>query len=218
MKSKQMLIAILLAMLPLLGHAQVRLSGQVFDEDGKTPLPGVNIRVDNSLNGGTTNIKGEFSISNLPEGKHTLNFSYVGYETQKYATEGSQYRVTGSVVYGNETYTPSWAPRESQFRTWLQLSAKAEHYFPMLPHITIGVKGELFASTKKRLKSYTGTIVQAPGFTPTPHSQMVFNEGFHANQYIAGGIIPIYKIMKNLQLRSEFYAFSPFRKILRDED
>lgn len=90
MKSKQMLIAILLAMLPLLGNAQVRLSGQVFDEDGKTPLPGVNIRVDNSLNGGTTNIKGEFSISNLPEGKHTLNFSYVGYETQKYATEGSQ--------------------------------------------------------------------------------------------------------------------------------
>lgn len=65
MKKEQMLIAILLAMLPLLGHAQVRLSGQVFDEDGKTPLPGVNIRVDNSLNGGTTNIKGEFSISNL---------------------------------------------------------------------------------------------------------------------------------------------------------
>ena len=90
MKKEQMLIAILLAMLPLLGHAQVRLSGQVFDEDGKTPLPGVNIRVDNSLNGGTTNIKGEFSISNLPEGKHTLNFSYVGYEAQKYATEGSQ--------------------------------------------------------------------------------------------------------------------------------
>lgn len=169
-------------------------------------------------------------------GISSIDFDYNTLNSPVYATEGSQYRVTGSVVYGNETYTPgidndemsaiygdetyapSWPPRESQFRTWLQLSAKAEHYFPMLPHITIGVKGELFASTKKRLKSYTGTIVQAPGFTPTPHSQMVFNEGFHANQYIAGGIIPIYKIMKNLQLRSEFYAFSPFRKILRDED
>ncbi len=151
-------------------------------------------------------------------GISSIDFDYNTLNAPVYATEGSRYRVTGSVVYGNETYTPFWDEQESAFRTWLQLSAKVEHYFPMLPHITIGIRGELFASTKKRLKSYTGTIVQAPGFTPTPHSQMVFNEGFHANQYIAGGIMPIYKIMKNLQLRSEFYAFSPVRKILRDED
>ena len=29
--------------------------------------------------------------------------------------------------------------------------------------------------------------------------------------------MPIYKIIKNLQLRGEFYAFSPFRKILRGD-
>ena len=65
MRKKNTLIVILLSMLPFHLSAQIKLSGQVLDEDGKTPLPGVNIRVDNSLNGGTTNIKGEFSISNL---------------------------------------------------------------------------------------------------------------------------------------------------------
>ena len=148
----------------------------------------------------------------------SADFDYNTLNAPIYATAGSRYRITGSVVYGTETYTPYWGTRSKQFHTWLQLSAKIEHYFQMLPHITVGIRGELFASTKKRLQSYTGTIVQAPGFTPTPHSQMVFNEGFHANQYIAGGVMPIYKILKNMQLRGEFYAFSPFRKILRDND
>ncbi len=148
----------------------------------------------------------------------SADFDYNTLNAPIYATAGSRYRITGSVVYGTETYTPYWGTRSKQFHTWLQLSAKIEHYFQMLPHITVGIRGELFASTKKRLQSYTGTIVQAPGFTPTPHSQMVFNEGFHANQYIAGGVMPIYKVLKNMQLRGEFYAFSPFRKILRDND
>ena len=148
----------------------------------------------------------------------SADFDYNTLNAPVYATAGSRYRITGSVVYGTETYTPYWGTRSKQFHTWLQLSAKIEHYFQMLPHITVGIRGELFASTKKRLQSYTGTIVQAPGFTPTPHSQMVFNEGFHANQYIAGGVMPIYKVLKNMQLRGEFYAFSPFRKILRDDD
>lgn len=78
----------LLATFPFWMQAQVRLSGQVTDEDG-TPLAGVNIRVDNSLTGGTTDGKGAFSITGLSDGEHTLNFSYVGYEPQKYHTEGS---------------------------------------------------------------------------------------------------------------------------------
>lgn len=43
MERKNVLMVMLLALLPMLMQAQVRLSGQVFDEDGKTPLPGVNI-------------------------------------------------------------------------------------------------------------------------------------------------------------------------------
>lgn len=70
-------------------HAQASLQGRVTDESG-APLPGVNIRVDNSLTRGTTNGKGEFRITGLQGEEHTLNFSRVGYEPAKYKASGSR--------------------------------------------------------------------------------------------------------------------------------
>lgn len=71
-------------------YAQVTLSGKVTDQENGEPLAGVNIRVDNSLSGGTTNGKGEFRIKSLPEGKHKLSFTYVGYSSKHFTTEGNQ--------------------------------------------------------------------------------------------------------------------------------
>lgn len=88
MKVKQIFISLMLVLFPLLAQAQLVLRGKVVDNGGE-PLPGVNIRVDNSLVGGTTDGKGEFQIKGLPEGKHTLNFSYVGYEPKKLSVDGS---------------------------------------------------------------------------------------------------------------------------------
>lgn len=151
-------------------------------------------------------------------GISSIDIDYNTLNMPLYATEGSRYRLIGSVVYGKEHYNPAWSIGDKKFRMWVQLSARAEHYFKLPWNLSLGIMGEVFASSKTRLQSYTGTIVQSPGFTPTPHSQMTFNEAFHANQYVAGGIIPIWKILKGLQLRGEFYAFSPFHKILRGEN
>ena len=70
MKTNYLLAAILCCLTPLL-HAQTALSGKVVSADTNEPLAGVNIRVDNSLTGCTTNGKGEFIIDNLPDGQHT---------------------------------------------------------------------------------------------------------------------------------------------------
>lgn len=78
MKTNYLLAAILCCLTPLL-HAQTALSGKVVSADTNEPLAGVNIRVDNSLTGCTTNGKGEFTIDNLPDGQHTLRFSYIGF-------------------------------------------------------------------------------------------------------------------------------------------
>ena len=86
---KQFLLAALLCCLMVSLHAQVTLSGKVTDKEYGEPLVGVNIRVDNSLSGGTTNGKGEFSISNLPDGKHVLSFTYVGYTPLHFTTKGN---------------------------------------------------------------------------------------------------------------------------------
>ncbi len=45
------------------------------------PLPGVNIQVDGSSKGATTDSAGKFDLQ-LPEGRYTLRISFVGYHTQ----------------------------------------------------------------------------------------------------------------------------------------
>lgn len=88
MKKKILLTAALCSFMASL-CAQVTLNGKVTDEEDGEPLVGVNIRVDKSLSGATTNGKGEFSISNLPEGKHVLRFTYVGYTPKHITVEGN---------------------------------------------------------------------------------------------------------------------------------
>ena len=89
MKTNYLLAAILCCLTPLL-HAQTALSGKVVSADTNEPLAGVNIRVDNSLTGCATNGKGEFIIDNLPDGQHTLRFSYIGFTPKKYTADGQE--------------------------------------------------------------------------------------------------------------------------------
>jgi len=61
-------------------YAQVRITGTVTSSDDGSPLPGVNVFVQGTTTGTTTNTDGEYEIS-IPEGA-TLVFSFVGYETR----------------------------------------------------------------------------------------------------------------------------------------
>ena len=72
MKVKLLLTAITLSCLAIDVLAQVSISGKIVSADTNEPIVGANIRIDQSLSGCTTNGKGEFSISNLPDGKHVL--------------------------------------------------------------------------------------------------------------------------------------------------
>ncbi|MDR1172816.1 MAG: TonB-dependent receptor [Bacteroidales bacterium] len=61
-------------------------SGTVEDEGG-TPMPGVNVLIKGTLNGVVTDAGGNYSIT-VPEDNATLVFSFVGYATQEIAMEG----------------------------------------------------------------------------------------------------------------------------------
>ena len=75
-----MLLAWLCGVMTL--SAQTGVSGRVINADTNEPVVGANIRVDHSLTGDVTNTRGEFTISNLPEGTHTLNVSHLNYTTE----------------------------------------------------------------------------------------------------------------------------------------
>lgn len=61
------------------------LKGKVLDKDTKEPLPFVTVIVylnGNTVNGGTTDIDGEYTIKPVDPGAYDVNFQFVGYQPQ----------------------------------------------------------------------------------------------------------------------------------------
>lgn len=137
-----------------------------------------------------------------------------------YPWRGKMISIVGEFISDKEMYRPGGESeiKDEKRHSWLVMHAKASKYFNPNRHFGIGILGDLLLSTKNFNSTYTATIVQAPAFTPTPHSKTVFNEAFRANQYVAVGIVPIWHIIKNLQLRGDFYCFAPLFKIEQSAD
>lgn len=140
--------------------------------------------------------------------------------------EGFRHKIKANMFSGRTIYTPSSLREENapqpehseKVNTWIQVKYENETYVRLAKKIILGLAGEVLVSNKPFNSNYTATIIQAPAFTPTLHSQTVFNEAFRANNYLALGIKPIWKINDLLHLRSEFYAFQPLRKIIAGEN
>ena len=81
--------------------AQTALKGKVVNAETNEPVVGANIRIDHSLAGCTTNGKGEFNISNLPEGTHTLSVTHVSFLPQKYTADSQDENI---LIKMNESY------------------------------------------------------------------------------------------------------------------
>lgn len=67
--------------------------GIVYDGDTREPLIGAAVTIPGSTIGVVTDINGRYSIT-MSNGQHTLQFRYVGYETQVREVEGSVMNVT----------------------------------------------------------------------------------------------------------------------------
>ena len=86
---KKLILTTMLVGVCCVVSAQVTIKGRVLNSETGEPVVGANIRVDHSLQGGTTNAKGEFIIKGLPDGKQTLQVSHLNYEPQRYSTSKS---------------------------------------------------------------------------------------------------------------------------------
>lgn len=62
-------------------------SGRVIDKGTGEPLIGANVIVVNTSLGAATDYDGKFTIHHIPVGKHILQISYIGYETQRMEVE-----------------------------------------------------------------------------------------------------------------------------------
>lgn len=67
--------------------SQVTVQGRVLDASDNTPIPGVNVYLNNTTVGGTTNKDGYYSFKTSLRGTFSIIFSFVGYEKQAFAAE-----------------------------------------------------------------------------------------------------------------------------------
>lgn len=155
----------------------------------------------------------EHSRYNLFSG--SLNIEQNSLSTKVYPISGAKRSLNAQYITGTEKYKPNVAtePTKDNTHSWLQMKAHWEQYHELSKLFNLGYTGELVLSSKNLMENYTASILQAPAFTPTPHSTIVFNEAFRANQYAALGISPILKLGKFVHFRLDLYGFLPLYEI-----
>ncbi|WP_071149628.1 patatin-like phospholipase family protein [Bacteroides ndongoniae] len=138
---------------------------------------------------------------------------------RQYATKGYYEKLIAQIFTGKEKFIPGNSPETATWKerqSWLQISYMKEAYHTMSPKFTLGWMAEAVYSSKNFSENYTATMMQACDFSPTPHSELMYNEAFRANQYIAAGIKPIYVLNDMFQVRTEFYGFVPIFPIKKN--
>ena len=139
---------------------------------------------------------------------------------RQYATKGYFEKLVAQVFSGKEKFIPG-NPTETSVTTkerqsWLQISYMKYAYHTMSPKFTLGWMAEMLYSSKNFSENYAATMLQAADFSPTPHSKLMYNEAFRANQFLAAGIKPIFVFNDMFQFRSEFYGFVPIFPIKKN--
>lgn len=139
---------------------------------------------------------------------------------RQYATKGYFEKLVAQVFSGKERFIPG-NPTETSVTTkdrqsWLQISYMKYAYHTMSPKFTLGWMAEMLYSSKNFSENYTATMLQAADFSPTPHSKLMYNEAFRANQFLAAGVKPIFVLNDMFQFRSEFYGFMPIFPIKKN--
>ena len=83
MRRRHLLLFSLLAS-PIIAHSSGgSIDGRVTSNGDGGPLASVNVRLEGTVRGTSTNVRGEYRIADIPAGRRTLVFSIVGYERER---------------------------------------------------------------------------------------------------------------------------------------
>lgn len=186
------------------------------------------------LSFGVGRLKDEYFQSNLidfdkdkpDQSLYKLLGGSIGYygstlNSRQYATAGYYEQLVAQIYTGDESFTSGNKSTihtyHNRKHTWLQISFSKDTYHRISNRFTLGWQAEALYSSKNFSDNYTATMMQAGSFSPTPHSKLIYNKAFRANQYLAAGIKPIYTFSDILHLRTEFYGFLPIYPIKCNE-
>jgi NTE family protein len=154
-------------------------------------------------------------VTHVEYERNTLN-------QKQFATDGTYSVLSLRYITGKENFTPgNTLPNllpASQWHGYLLFRAMTEKYYDVSKRLTLGTRFEGVLSNKKNFLNYTSTLMTAPGFHPTPHSNTLFMENFHSDNYLAAGLKGIYNLKPSVNFRLEGYYFAPLHEISEGEN
>ena len=112
----------------------------------------------------------------------SLNLEQNSLDDKLYPTQGKQLLLAAHYVTGKESFDPSPSsrgsllPLQGKTQNWVQVKGRWNIYRGYSSKFRMGYLGELVFSNKKLMNNYTASVLQAPAFTPTPHSTIVFKQ------------------------------------------
>ncbi|MDE6717676.1 MAG: patatin-like phospholipase family protein [Muribaculaceae bacterium] len=135
-----------------------------------------------------------------------------------YPSSGCQWRADLQGSYELSRFTPGYdkalrTDYKGHFRASAELLWK--QFFPVGKHFTVGGAANILGTLQKLPQNYTATLIHAPAFAPTPSTKNYFNEAFRSDNYVAAGVMPIWSPVSKLQIRGDFYLYSPIRDLKR---
>lgn len=145
--------------------------------------------------------------------RNTLN-------NKQFATEGTHRILTLSAGYGVESYYPgSTAMVENNEKKnfyWWSVRLENCGYIALNGSFSMGYHLRIQATFKPLLSNYYSSIIEAPVFQPNLITKGLFMEYYRAHQFLAAGLMPIYKFSDRLHAKMEAYAYFPVQEILMD--
>ncbi len=139
---------------------------------------------------------------------------------KQYANQGTFLSVSLKAVGGIEKTLPGSTSAIVDTTTtrhlWYAGKINYTNYFRKVGMMKFGFMLEGVASTQSFFQNYIASVIAAPAFTPIPESKTLFMPQFRAYTYAAGGLMSIFSIRKNIDIRAEAYVFNPFGRIVDD--
>jgi len=141
---------------------------------------------------------------------------------KQFATEGALRKLVLRFGYGIESYIPGSTSQSMINKKlnyfWFKVKYEGTGFIPIKGSLSLGYHYLLQATFKPMLNNYYSTIIEAPAFHPNIISKALFMEPYRAYQFIAAGLMPVYKFRKQIHAKLEAYAFFPVQEILLNEN
>jgi NTE family protein len=144
-------------------------------------------------------------------------------DAKQYAIRGQKHHLYIQYISGDEKFIPANAsslistPAKNHI-SWVQIDGLMHNMHSVTDKFNLGYMVQGVFSTKTLMNNYVSSQLQASSYTPTLHSLIVYNPALRAYNFMAGGIIPVWRLNNTFHVQGESHIFLPVWNVRRGEN